>query len=128
MENKRLPSAMRRAFALWAFACGLGGSAATALAQDAAADQAGARDLFFGNQRPTQVSERGFRPALSPPNASAEQHPASEPPVLKGSKATHPGLRVWLTAAAETSGLAPRSRKTRICGVVAISRKAGWER
>ena len=112
MERKRLPAATRRSFSLWAFACGLGGSAATALAQDAAADHAGARDLFFGNQRPAQVSERGFRPALPAPNVSAQPRIAAEPSVQKSSKPTHPGVRVWLTDVAETSGKRKLSPQT----------------
>ena len=112
MKSKRLRAATRREFSLWAIACGLGGSAATALAQDSAADQAGARELFFGNQRPAQVSERGFRPALPAPSASAQPRITSEPAAQKSSKPTHPGVRVWLTDAAETSGKRKLSPQT----------------
>lgn len=92
------------------------------LAGAALAQGPGAKDLFFGDQ-PALASARGFQrtggtaaemaapepspapaPAAAPPAAKPAPSQAARPAPPQAAKPSHPGLRVWLTDAADASG------------------------
>lgn len=96
MQRDDAPDTARRWLSLWLAAFGLGGSATLGHAQGK--DGPGAKDLFFGDDKPALVAERSLRPAVAPGQGGATSTTAA------AKQPTNPGLRVWLTEASDSSG------------------------
>jgi len=94
MPQTASPDTTRRGLSLAMLTCGFGGSTVV-FAQGKAGDGPGAKDLFFGGDKPALVQSNSLRP--TPTAAPA----ATGTPSTAG---THPGVRVWLTDSTDNTG------------------------